>query len=145
MCRSHATVRELLGAVVADTQELTVVDLEAGLENFSRGTPRHADTLLIVLEPYYKSLETGRRVAELAREFNTKRVFGVANKVRSEEDADAIHKFAAAHGIEMAGTIPHDDAILDADQRGSSPMETKADSPAVKAVQKLASTLMQTS
>ena len=145
MCRSHATVRELLAAVVAETQELTVVDLEAGLENFSRGTPRHADTLLIVLEPYYKSLETGRRVAELAREFNTKRVFGVANKVRSQGDADTITRFAGAHGIEIAGTIPHDDAILDADQTGSSPMDTKPDSPAVKAVQKLAAAVTQTS
>src|SRR5215470_2035624 len=133
MCRSHATVRELLGAVVAESQELTIVDLEAGLENFSRATPRHADTLLIVLEPYYKSLETGRRVAELAREFGTKRILGVANKVRAPADANAIQQFAAAHGIEIVGSIPHDDAILDADRAGISPMDVNPAPPAVKA------------
>src|SRR5215469_8083173 len=137
MCRSHATVRELLGAVVADTQELTVVDLEAGLENFSRGTPRHADTLLIVLEPYYKSLETGRRVAELAREFGTKRILGAANKVRSQADANAIQEFATAHDIKVVGSIPHDDAILDADRAGRSPIEVNPPPPAVRAVQEM--------
>src|ERR671939_1353322 len=112
MCRSHATVRELLGAVVAESKELTVVDLEAGLENFSRGTPRHADTLLIVLEPYFKSLETGRRIADLARELKTERVAAVANKVRSKADEDAIRSFAETHGIDVAAVVPHDEAIL---------------------------------
>ena len=138
MCRSHATVRELLGAVVAEAQELTVVDLEAGLENFSRGTPRHAHTLLIVLEPYYKALETGRRVAELAREFGTERILGVANKVRSQADADAIQEFAATHGIGIVGFIPHDDAILDADRAGASPMDVNPPSLAVRAIQQIA-------
>ena len=141
MCRSHATVRELLGAVVAESCELTVVDLEAGLENFSRGTPRHADMLLIVLEPYYKSLETGRRVAELARELGTKHILGVANKVRSQADANAIQQFATPHGIQIAGSIPHDEAILDADRAGASPLDMNPHSPAVEAVQQMTEVL----
>src|SRR5215471_19480818 len=106
MCGAHATVRELMAKLTEEVKEVTVADLEAGLENFSRGTPRHADTLLIVLEPYYKSLETGRRVAELAREFGTKRILGAANKVRSQADANAIQQFATAHDIKVVGSIP---------------------------------------
>jgi CO dehydrogenase maturation factor len=124
--------------VVAESKELTVVDLEAGLENFSRGTPRHADTLLIVLEPYFKSLETGRRIAELGRELNTPRIAAVANKVRSSEDEAAIRQFAAAHEISMAAVIPQDDAILDADRSGRSPVDVAPHSPAVAAITKLA-------
>ena len=40
-----------------------VADMEAGLEHLKRGTLEHADTLLVVVEPYFKSLETGRRMA----------------------------------------------------------------------------------
>lgn len=141
MCRSHATVRELLAALVAESTEHTVVDLEAGLENFSRGTARHADTQLIVLEPYYKSLETGRRIAELSRELGIKRILGVANKIRSSDDDAAMRQFATAHGIEVAAVIPHDEAILDADRSGRSPVDAAPNSPAVLAVSELAALL----
>ena len=141
MCRSHATVRELLGALVSESQDLTVVDLEAGLENFSRGTPRHVDTLLIVLEPYYKSLETGRRISELAQELKIRRVLGVANKIRSLADETAIREFALSHQIEMAAFVPLDNAILDADGTGASPVDEAPESPAVQAVMRLAATL----
>lgn len=141
MCRSHGIVRELLAALVAESDERVVVDLEAGLENFSRGTARHADTQLIVLEPYYKSLETARRIAELARELGIKRILGVANKSRTSEDAETMGQFAAAHGIELVATIPHDDAILEADRAGSSPIDINPNSPAVRAVRELAAML----
>ncbi len=100
MCRAHATVHELMAKLTEEVKELTVRDLEAGLENFSRGTPRHADTLLVVLEPYYKSLETGRRIVELARELKLTRVLGVANKVRSRDDEAAIRQFAPSRQLE---------------------------------------------
>ncbi len=142
MCRAHATVRELLGALVEESADLTIVDLEAGLENFSRGTPRHVDTLLVVLEPYYKSLETGRRIAELCRELDIRRVFGVANKVRSASDSDALQRFAAAHNLQIAATVPHDDAILDADRVGTSPVDVAPRAPAVQAIAELAAQLV---
>ena len=52
MCGAHATVRGLLGALVArsalDTQDL-VVDMEAGLEHLWRGTGRHVSRFIAVL------------------------------------------------------------------------------------------------
>jgi len=51
-----------------------VLDMEAGVEHLSRGTTRNTDTLLVVAEPYYKSLETAARVAALGRELGIARV-----------------------------------------------------------------------
>lgn len=141
MCRSHATVRELMGKLAEEVTQLTVTDLEAGLENFSRGTPRHADTLLIVLEPYYKSLETGRRIVELTRELRVPRVLGVANKVRSKEDEAAIRQFADSHQLELAAVVPHDDSVLEADRQARSPIDLFPQAPAVRAIQGLADSL----
>lgn len=141
MCRAHATVRELMANLMERVRENAVADLEAGLEVFSRGTPRHAETVLIVLEPYYKSLETGRRIAELARELGVARILGVANKVRSKEDEMAIRLFAQAHGLDLAAVVPQDESVLEADRRGQSPLDLAPEGDAVRAIQELVHSL----
>ena len=142
MCRAHATVRGLLAELVNSAGDVAVADLEAGLENFSRGTPRHADAVLIMLEPYYRSLETGARVADLARELGVKRVQAIANKVRNAADAEAIESFCSKRGLELIGTVPHDDAILDADREGRALLDRAPSSPAVRAIQAIAARLL---
>lgn len=142
MCRAHATVRGLLGEIVSSAQDVAVADLEAGLENFSRGTPRHADAVLTVLEPYYRSLETGARVADLARELGVKRVQAVANKVRSPADAEAIESFCRSRGLDLLGTVPHDEAILDSDREGKALLDRAPSSPAVRAIREIAERLL---
>ena len=142
MCRAHATVRGLLGEIVGGAQDVAFADMEAGLENFSRGTPRHADVVLTVLEPYYRSLETGARVADLARELGVKRVLAVANKVRSPADAQAIGSFCKSRGLDLLGTVPHDDAILEADREGRALLDCAPTSPAVRAIEQIADRLL---
>ena len=102
MCRNHATVRSLLAELVGSSRGPTVADMEAGLENFSRGTPRHVDTLLVVMEPYFRSLETAGRAFELGRELGIPSISAVANKVRNAEDKQAIRDFCTAHAIPVS-------------------------------------------
>src|ERR671936_342867 len=99
MCRAHATVRGVLDGLVAGTDRLAIVDLEAGLEHLSRGTARHVDTMLIVAEPYFKSLETARRSFALARDLGIDALHLVANKVRAASEEAAIRDFATRHGL----------------------------------------------
>ena len=140
MCSAHAAVRHLLGGLLAEERVVTVVDMEAGLEHLSRGTDRHVDTLLVVMEPYYKALETARRCAELGRELGIPRILAVANKLRGEEDRGAVRQYAAAHGLQLAGEVPFDAALQQADQRGTAP-ELTPGSAAPAAVRSLASAL----
>ena len=122
------------------THPITIVDMEAGLEHLSRGTARHVDTLLVILEPYYKALETARRAAQLGRELGVKRIVGVANKIRDTADADAVREFAATHGLSIAAEVPLDEGIRKADLAGRAPIDV-ADSPAVAAISLLATRL----
>jgi CO dehydrogenase maturation factor len=140
MCSAHAAVRHLLGGLLQEKQVVTVVDMEAGLEHLSRGTGRHVDRLLVVLEPYYKALETARRCAELGRELGIPLVLGVANKLRGEEDRQAVRQYAAAHGLSLAGEVPFDAEVYQADQRGTAP-ELATRSAAAQAVQALTAAL----
>lgn len=119
---------------------LTIVDMEAGLEHLSRGTSRHVDTLLVVLEPYYKALETGRRAADLGRELGVARVVAVANKLRDEADAAVVRDYARASGLALAGEIPLDEDLRRGDLAGRAPIDLDG-SPAVAAIGRLAAVL----
>jgi CO dehydrogenase maturation factor len=133
-------VRHVIGALLEQESTVTVVDMEAGLEHLSRGTGRHVDTLIVTLEPYYKSLETARRCAELGREIGIPRIVAVANKTRDDEDRAAIREFAVRHGLTQIGEIPMDDQLRKADLAGRSPID-EPDSPAIAAIRSLADSL----
>ncbi len=120
---------------------VTIVDMEAGLEHLSRGTGRHVHTLVVVLEPYYKALEIGRRAAELGRELGVPRVLAVANKLRDPDDVAAVREYARANGLPIAGEIPLDDAIRKGDLAGRAPIELQ-ESAAIAAIGRLAAQLV---
>lgn len=139
MCGAHATVRGFLGELVAqapDTFDI-VVDMEAGLEHMSRGTGRHVETFLAVVEPYYRSMETARRVAELAAELGAGRVVAVTNKIRNEADRDVVTRFCALHGLTVLGEVPYDPALADAERTGQPPLDFDPKGIAVSAIREL--------
>jgi CO dehydrogenase maturation factor len=133
-------VRHLLAGILEENPVATVVDMEAGLEHLSRGTDRHVDTLLVVLEPYFKALETARRCAELGLELGIPRVWGVANKLRGLEDTQAVRAYAVAHGIRLAGEVPFDQAVHQAEVAGQAP-PAGSEAPAARAIGDLAAVL----
>lgn len=145
MCRAHATVRGLTRELIEGELEGhdVVLDLEAGLEHMSRGTPRHVDVLLAVVEPYYRSLETGRRVVDLARELNVPDARVVANKVRNPGDEAAIREYCEGHGMEILELIPYDDSLIEAERRDEAPIDADPDGPAVSAVRRVAERLVE--
>jgi CO dehydrogenase maturation factor len=125
---------ELLGDRGSDAGDV-IVDMEAGLEHLSRGTTRHVDVLLAVAEPYYRSMETARRICGLADELGIPDVRLVANKVRDAAEAEALDAFAERHGLRVAARIGYDDAVRQADLQGRSVLDHAGDdTPAVHAI-----------
>ena len=144
MCGAHATVRGFLGELVAkspDTYDV-IVDMEAGLEHLSRGTGKHVSRFLAVVEPYYRSMETARRVADLAAELGIAEVGAVLNKVRNEADREAVASFCAVRHMKIMGEIPYDAALTDAERAGQSPLDYGPESASVAAMRRLAADLV---
>lgn len=135
LCSAHATVGALLGDLGTWDEALTIVDLEASPEHLSRGTARHVDALLLVAEPYFRALETVRRMAALAAEMPIPRVLVVANKVRSSTDVAAVEAFCEQHALEAVGSIPWSSTVLDADA-ARTPL-SEQDGEVVEAIQQL--------
>src|SRR5262245_5869583 len=123
---------------------MTVVDLEAGLEHLSRGTARHVDTLLLIAEPYFKSLEAAQRSFALAKDLGIVRIYMVANKVRSSRDEETVREFAGRHAVEVVGVVPFDPAVVEADERGVGVMDQAPDAASVVAIRRLADQLLTT-
>ncbi len=99
-------MRGMLSQLLEQADQLTIVDMEASIEHMSRGTVRHTDTMLIVTEPYYRSLETTGRTANLARGLGIKQVYVVANKVRSPQDEEAIRHYCTERDLEIIAVLP---------------------------------------
>lgn len=133
-------MRGLLGelATGGTNGEVTVTDMEASIEHMSRGTVRHMDAMLMVTEPYFRSLETVGRMAPLARELGIERVWAVANKVRGERDEEIIRAYCAERQVELAGVVPWDEAIQEADREGRALIDYEPTAPAVVAIEWLA-------
>ena len=144
MCGAHATVRGFLGELVAKSPDGfdVIVDMEAGLEHLSRGTGKHMSRFLAVVEPYYRSMETARRVADLAAELGISEVGAVLNKVRNEADREAVASYSATHHMTVVGEIPYDAGLADAERAGQPPLDSTSAAASVAAMRRLAVDLM---
>ena len=132
-----------MGEIVSETDDIVVMDMEASLEHLSRGTVKHVDVLLVVTEPYYRSLETARRTVPLARGLGINHIYAVVNKYRSEEDLRAVAEFCRNNDLEIIAKIPFDENVTRADLEGKSLYDFDSSSPIVKEVEKLADALRE--
>lgn len=142
MCASHRAVRGLIQELSAFGDH-TVTDMEAGLEHLKRGTARNVDVMLIVAEPYYRSLEAAVRTFRLAQELEIPHVYVVANKVKDAMDRAAIDEFCGKHNMPLIGTIALEPSFAEAERNGRAPVDYAPDSPGVHAMRHIAGRLQQ--
>lgn len=118
-CPENVLLRRLLKHLVIERQEVVIVDMEAGIEHLTRGTAESVDAFIVVVEPGKRSLQTARKVKEMAIGLGVKKVFVVANKVRDSEDEDFIKDNIGE--LELVGSIYYSNKIMEADMKGSAP------------------------
>lgn len=143
MCSNHATVRGLLHELPADGP-FVLVDNEASPEHLSRSTTEAVDILLVIAEPYFKSLETARRYSIMAKELGIPQVSVVANKVRDPNDMAAIEEFCDTNDMHLMGQIPFDDMLGSAERAGVAPVDFDDTAPSVRAIAGLVDEILAT-
>ncbi|MDQ3980648.1 MAG: hypothetical protein M3314_14015 [Actinomycetota bacterium] len=116
-----------------------VVDLGGGVMTVARGDKSEIDTLVVVVEPYPRSVEVGRRLLEMAAQKGITRRIVVANKVADGNDLAFIREEL---GADPDLAIPDDRAVRAADRDGASPIDYDPRSPALAALRDLASSLV---
>ncbi|MGI8684826.1 MAG: hypothetical protein ACR2MO_07025 [Acidimicrobiales bacterium] len=118
---------------------MVVVDLGGGVMTVVRGDESQIDALVVVVEPYPRSAEVGRRLLATAEANGITRRIVVANKIADDEDLEALRRFL---GVEPDLVIPSDRSVLTADRVGTSPFDHDPASPAVDVLRDLAAVLV---
>lgn len=137
-CPENALLKALLAHLLVARNEVVILDMEAGIEHLGRGTAGMVDKLIIVVEPGRRSIETAISIKKLAAEIDLKSIAVVGNKVRSQSDCEFIK--SSLPGFEFLGFIPYDQAIVDADLAGLSPLDSSP--PALAAVRDIGRSLL---
>jgi CO dehydrogenase maturation factor len=122
-CPMGVLSREFLKKLTLETDELAIVDMEAGVEHFGRGIETSIDSVLIVVEPPLESVNVAQKIHELASGIGIKDVWAVINKAPSEEIATRVKTELQKRHIEVVGCIYYDSDIFRSSLEGKIPMD----------------------
>ena len=134
-------MRSVVEAAGERDEDVCILDTEASPEHLSRGTARYADAMYVVVEPWFKSLETGRRMALLAKDLAIPGVGVIANKISDERELAAVREFSLQNELDLVGVVPYDESLPEAEREQVSPIEHAPDAPAIQAIRELAQRL----
>ncbi|MBW1772282.1 MAG: AAA family ATPase [Deltaproteobacteria bacterium] len=121
ICPESTLLKHLVRHIVLARNEAIVLDMEAGLEHLGRGTAMAVDSLIVVVEPGRRSIETAYQVRRLAEDIGLKKLILVGNKVRSEKDRAFLEE--QMPDFQFIGFIPFCPDIIEADLEGLPPFE----------------------
>ncbi|MBN1956401.1 MAG: ATP-binding protein [Anaerolineae bacterium] len=117
-CPMGVLSREFLKRLALQEDERVIVDTEAGIEHFGRGVETSIDSVLVVTEPSFDSLELAAKISDLAAEVGVAPVWTVLNKVSSKEIAAQLQQEMAKRGISVIGSIGYEPEIFQAGLEG---------------------------
>lgn len=110
-CSLAESARQVVEKLDLKEGEVLLLDMEAGVESFGRGVERHADTILIVVEPSFESIVVAGRIAQMAQGMGIGRVGAVLNKVASEAMASRTLQELEKTGLKVLGVIKYNQQL----------------------------------
>lgn len=110
-----------------------VIDNEAGMEYIARGTLPHIDTLLLVSDCSRRGIQAVGRIAEMVRDLGLSpgQTKLIVNRAPEGTLIAGVAEEIEKYGLELAGVLPQDQAVYEADCEGK-PSAYVSDSTPVK-------------
>ncbi|KZX17275.1 nitrogenase iron protein [Methanobrevibacter cuticularis] len=137
ICPAAVLLKALLRNIIVKKEEIVILDMEAGIEHLGRKTAESVDTMVIVVEPGLKSIETAERIKKLSEDIGIKNIVAVLNKCSALEEKAFVEKKLSNLKILLIGSIPIDKKVVLSDMEGKPLMKYK-DSIALKSMVKIA-------
>jgi len=122
MCSEGTFLKAFMRHLLLDSEDVAILDMEAGIEHLGRGTAEGVDAFIVVVEPGMRSISTAHVVRSLAADLGVRDVVAVGNRVRGPDDESYLHE--ALGEIPLIGTLPDSDEVRRADREGLSPFDT---------------------
>jgi CO dehydrogenase maturation factor len=120
-CPENVLLRALVQDLVLHRGEVLFMDMEPGIEHLGRATARGVTSLIIVVEPGIRSIESFKRISSMASEICIRNIAVIVNKIKSEKDEDLIRYEVDA--TKIIGVIPYSETILNNDRDGKSAID----------------------
>ena len=142
-CAANTLARKYID-ILSDNYRYVVIDNEAGMEHLSRLTTQNVNLLIMISDHSSRGVITAGRIRDLVLELdlNIDRIVLIVNRSLGTLDP-AIAQQAKALGLELAGTIPADEAVFQFDVEGKPTFGLPADSRAVQSARKIFDYLIQ--
>jgi CO dehydrogenase maturation factor len=142
-CSVNAMLRDYLEKLSIN-YKWTVVDNEAGMEHLSRRTTQKIDILLMVTEPSPKGLRTAAQLNALVEELKLPIgcQFLIVNR-SSNDLPQSLKAEVEKVGVDLLGTIPRDEAIVQYDLEEKSLLSLPDTSVAVIAVKEMMNNILK--
>ncbi len=126
-CPENVLLRRLISHLILRSDEVVILDMEAGIEHLTRGTAGSVNAFIVVVEPGQRSMQTARQIESLARGLGVKEVFVVGNKIR--QDSERAFILRHLEGMKFLGFMSYAGDAVTADLDGKSPYDA---SPGVR-------------
>jgi CO dehydrogenase maturation factor len=120
VCPEHVMLKRVISHLVVGSEDVVVMDMEAGIEHLGRGTAGMVDRFIVVVEPGARSIQTYERIKTLAADLGVTRVSVVGNKITDKSDKVFISE--RVHEADLLGYISYDADVMKADKAGVSPL-----------------------
>jgi CO dehydrogenase maturation factor len=124
-CPESTLLRALMDHLVLKSEDVLIIDAEAGLEHLGRASTKRVDLMLTVVEPGMRSVETAAKVASLASEVGVKRISAVLNKVRSKDEEETLRMALAERNMDVMAVLGFDDRLVGYDLAGAIPFDAR--------------------
>lgn len=129
--------------------DITLMDMDAGLEHLSRRTDRDVDNMIVVTDASKMGMGTLERIVELSKEVHLKfkKIWVVGNRFSDtlKPHLEKIIEDIRAKGnqnVHLAGFMPSDDIIAEYNLLGKSLFDLPADNPVYVAIKDIGAKIM---
>jgi CO dehydrogenase maturation factor len=98
---------------------ITLIDVEAGIEHFGRGIERYVDAVLIVVDPTFESFEIADRVDTFCRSMGIENCMAILNGMHNAEMEVMMRNALTTKGLNILGSVMYDNEVFKAGLEGS--------------------------
>jgi len=97
-CAFNIVMFQFLQFLQLKKNEIVLLDMEAGVEHFGRGTGNTCEAVLMVVDPSYESLKLSDKIGEICAQVGHP-LFYVLNKVTPKNEEAMVSKISAPEKI----------------------------------------------
>jgi CO dehydrogenase maturation factor len=134
LCPETALISSAIGGMHLHDEDVVVMDTHAGVEHFGRALARGFDSVVVVVEPTFNSVQVGVESGVLARELGINDIHLVVNRVRAESDLGRVLAYVdqlGAPAFDSVTSLPYDEKVLSCEPSVGALLEGSAMADAV--------------